>query len=49
MNIPTDLRYTSDHEWIRLEGDIATVGVTDYAQGELETSYLLKLKQKERL
>ncbi|MAO46583.1 MAG: glycine cleavage system protein H [Crocinitomicaceae bacterium] len=35
MNIPTDLRYTSDHEWIRLEGDIATVGVTDYAQGEL--------------
>ena len=35
MNIPTDLRYTSDHEWIKLEGDIATVGVTDYAQGEL--------------
>ena len=35
MNIPTDLRYTSDHEWIRLEGDIATIGVTDYAQGEL--------------
>lgn len=35
MNIPTDLRYTSDHEWIKLEGDIATIGVTDYAQGEL--------------
>ena len=35
MNIPTDLRYTSDHEWIKLEGDVATVGVTDYAQGEL--------------
>lgn len=35
MNIPTDIRYTADHEWIRLEGDIATVGVTDYAQGEL--------------
>ncbi|MBI49530.1 MAG: glycine cleavage system protein H [Crocinitomicaceae bacterium] len=35
MNIPTDLRYTSDHEWIKLDGDIATVGVTDYAQGEL--------------
>ena len=35
MNIPTDLHYTADHEWIRLEGDIATVGVTDYAQGEL--------------
>ena len=35
MNIPTDLHYTADHEWIRLEGDLATVGVTDYAQGEL--------------
>ena len=35
MNIPADLRYTADHEWIRLEGDVATVGVTDYAQGEL--------------
>ena len=35
MNIPTDLRYTADHEWIKLEGDVATVGVTDYAQGEL--------------
>ena len=35
MNIPTNLRYTADHEWIKLEGDIATVGVTDYAQGEL--------------
>jgi glycine cleavage system H protein len=35
MNNPTDLRYTSDHEWVRLEGDIATIGVTDYAQGEL--------------
>ena len=35
MNIPTDISYTADHEWIRLEGDIATVGVTDYAQCEL--------------
>ena len=35
MNIPNDLRYTADHEWIKLEGDVATVGVTDYAQGEL--------------
>ena len=35
MNIPANLRYTADHEWIRLEGDVATVGVTDYAQGEL--------------
>ena len=35
MNIPTDLRYTADHEWIKFEGDVAIVGVTDYAQGEL--------------
>ena len=35
MNNPKDLRYTADHEWMRLEGDVATVGVTDYAQGEL--------------
>jgi len=35
MNIPVDLKYTKDHEWIRLEGDTATVGVTDFAQGEL--------------
>lgn len=35
MNLPTELKYTKDHEWIRIEGDIATVGVTDFAQGEL--------------
>ena len=35
MNFPTDLRYTKDHEWIRLEGDIATIGITDFAQREL--------------
>ena len=35
MNIPSDLKYTKDHEWIRLEGDVATVGITDFAQGEL--------------
>ena len=35
MTFPDDLRYTKDHEWVRLEGDLATVGVTDYAQGEL--------------
>jgi glycine cleavage system H protein len=35
MNIPENLKYTKDHEWIRLEGDVAFVGVTDYAQGEL--------------
>ena len=35
MNIPTNLRYTSDHEWIRVEGNDAFVGITDYAQSEL--------------
>jgi glycine cleavage system H protein len=35
MNIPSDLKYTNDHEWIRVEGNIGTIGVTDYAQGEL--------------
>jgi len=35
MNIPSDLKYTKDHEWIKIEGDTATVGITDFAQGEL--------------
>lgn len=35
MNIPENLLYTADHEWLLIEGDIATVGVTDFAQGEL--------------
>lgn len=35
MNFPTDLKYTKDHEWVRIEGDTATVGITDFAQGEL--------------
>ena len=33
--IPDDLRYTKEHEWIRVEGNVATIGITDYAQGEL--------------
>lgn len=35
MKIPAELKYTKDHEWVRIEGDIATVGITDFAQGEL--------------
>lgn len=35
MNIPENLRYTKDHEWISLDGNIATIGITDFAQGEL--------------
>jgi glycine cleavage system H protein len=35
MNIPAELKYTKDHEWVRIEGDIATVGITEFAQSEL--------------
>ena len=35
MNVPADLKYTKDHEWIKIEGDEATIGITDFAQGEL--------------
>lgn len=35
MNIPTELKYTKDHEWVKLDGDVATIGITDFAQGEL--------------
>ena len=35
MNIPADLKYTKDHEWIKIEGDTAIIGITDFAQGEL--------------
>lgn len=35
MNIPAGLKYTKDHEWVKIEGNVATVGITDFAQGEL--------------
>lgn len=35
MNIPSELKYTKDHEWVKIEGDIAIIGITDFAQGEL--------------
>lgn len=35
MNTPSELKYTKDHEWIRIEGNVATIGITDFAQGEL--------------
>ena len=35
MNIPAELKYAKDHEWVKIEGDTATVGITDFAQGEL--------------
>ena len=35
MNVPKDLKYTKDHEWVKIDGEIATIGITDFAQGEL--------------
>lgn len=35
MNVPEELKYTKDHEWVKVDGNIATVGITDFAQGEL--------------
>jgi glycine cleavage system H protein len=43
MNIPTDLRYNNSHEWVRLEGDVATVGITDHAQAELTDVVFVEL------
>lgn len=45
MNIPSELRYTKEHEWIRLEGNLATIGITDYAQGELGDIVFVELPQ----
>ena len=46
MNIPAELKYTEDHEWIKVEGDVATVGITDFAQGELGDIVMSKSKPK---
>lgn len=43
MNVPSDLRYNSSHEWVRLEGDIATVGISDHAQEELTDVVFVEL------
>ncbi len=43
MNVPEKLRYTSDHEWVRIEGNIATVGSTDHAQEELSDVVFVEL------
>ncbi len=43
MNVPTDLRYCKSHEWVRLEGDVATVGISDHAQHELTDVVFVEL------
>ncbi len=45
MNIPSDLRYTESHEWIRIEGDTGTMGITDFAQSELGDIVFVELPQ----
>lgn len=46
MTIPSDLKYTKDHEWIRIEGNRGTVGITEYAQGELGDIVFVELPEK---
>ncbi len=45
MDTPSDLKYTSDHEWVRIDGDIATVGITDYAQDALGDVVFVQLPE----
>lgn len=46
MNVPAELLYTKDHEWARFEGDIAVIGITDYAQSELGDIVFVELPQE---
>lgn len=49
MNIPAELKYSKDHEWIRVEGDIAVIGITDFAQGELGDIVFVDIEEGETL
>ncbi|MGB0402757.1 MAG: glycine cleavage system protein GcvH [Salibacteraceae bacterium] len=44
MSVPAELKYTKDHEWIKIDGDVATVGITDFAQGELGDIVYLEIE-----
>jgi glycine cleavage system H protein len=46
MNIPSALKYTKEHEWLRVEGDVAFVGITDFAQGELGDIVFLEIETR---
>lgn len=48
MNFPDNLRYTKDHEWISIEGDIATIGITDFAQHELGDIVYVDIDSKDK-
>ncbi len=45
MNIPEGMKYTKEHEWIKVEGNVATIGITEYAQGELGDIVFVELPQ----
>ena len=49
MNVPDNLRYTSDHEWVLLDGDVATIGITDHAQEELTAVVFVELPENGRI
>ncbi len=46
MNLPEELKYTSDHEWVRIDGDLLVIGITDFAQGELGDIVYLEVETK---
>lgn len=46
MNIPNELKYTKEHEWLRIDDDVAEIGITDYAQGELGDVVFVELPEK---
>ena len=48
MNIPAELKYTKEHEWIKIDGDTAVVGITDYAQGELGDIVFVEMPQVDK-
>ncbi|MCP4684657.1 MAG: glycine cleavage system protein GcvH [bacterium] len=45
MNVPADLKYTKEHEWLKIEGNTATIGITDWAQGELGDVVFVELPE----
>lgn len=49
MNLPTDIKYSKSHEWVRVEGDLATIGITDYAQEQLGEVVYIDLPQTGRI
>ncbi len=45
MNVPAELKYTKEHEWVKVDGNVATIGITDYAQGELGDIVFVELPE----